>query len=196
VKDDKVVRRHGAIWVNPDHDSRRRVPSGRNRTGTLAVVSGANARPAAARPGVGWFVPALGLGITGVVLVVLGTFLPWVSSGGRMYRSYAMAGLVDRLHVVDSGLADGLLAVWPFVGPLCLVPIVLAALRRRRAAATTAIVIGLVIAAAAAVVLRYAGGLQVPGVSVVTTGPWAVIAGGLTMTAGGVLALAVRPEPL
>lgn len=130
-----------------------------------------------------------------MVLVVVGTFLPWVSSGGRTYRSYAVAGLVDRLQVVDNGLVGVLLTVWPFIGPLCLVPILLAALRRRRAAATTAIAIGLAIAAAAALVLRYAGGLRIPGVTVVGTGPWAVIAGGLTMTAAGVLALAVRPDP-
>ncbi len=172
----------------------------RTATSTLAVVSGisahpAAARPRAARPGVGWLVPALGLGITGVVLVVVGTFLPWASSGGRSYRSYAVAGLVDRLQLVKNGLVEALLAIWPFVGPLCLVPIVLAALRRRRAAGTAAIVIGLVVATGAAVVLEYAGSLHVPGVAVVGTGPWAVIAGGLTIAAGGVLALAVRPDP-
>jgi hypothetical protein len=158
-------------------------------------VSGSSIRSTAVRPGVGWLIPALGLGVTGVVLVVVGTFLPWVSSGGQMYRSYAVAGLVDRLDLLDNGLVRVLLGGWPFVGPLCLVPLVLAALRHRRAAGSTAIVIGLAVAAGAALVLRYAGALHVPGVVVVVgTGPWTVIAGGLTLAGGGVLALVVRPE--
>jgi hypothetical protein len=162
-------------------------------TGTLAGVSGAHLR-STARPGVGWLVPAIGLGITGMVLVVVGTFLPWASSGGRTYRSYAMVGLVDRLDLMDSAPIRSLLAVWPYVGPLCLVPLGLAALRRRRAAGGAAIVIGVAVAAGAALVLGYAGTRHVPGVALLSTGPWTVVAGGLTMTAGGVLALVVRPE--
>ncbi|GAA4004127.1 hypothetical protein GCM10022247_26390 [Allokutzneria multivorans] len=59
-----------------------------------------------------------GLAILGLVVTVLGTFLPWLHSGSVLRNSYEAADLVRRLLELDSGVGGALLLVWPGVGPV------------------------------------------------------------------------------
>lgn len=64
------------------------------------------------------------LGAAGSVLIVTGTFLPWLHSGRATHNSYQADGAVQRLLAV-SGPTHTLLAAWPFVGLGCALVVVL-----------------------------------------------------------------------
>jgi uncharacterized membrane protein len=58
------------------------------------------------------------LGGIGLLVLVVGTFLPWLRSGRSTRNSYQTGGAVRRL-IGTSGLIDHLLALWPVVGLAC-----------------------------------------------------------------------------
>jgi O-antigen/teichoic acid export membrane protein len=61
---------------------------------------------------------AVALGLAGLVLEVVGTFLPWLRSGTSLRNSYAAGGALRRLLHVP-GAVDALLAAWPALGLVC-----------------------------------------------------------------------------
>jgi hypothetical protein len=83
-------------------------------------------------------------GGAGLLLVVLGSFLPWVISGNVRRSSYQIVGVVGRLGIGDGGALAGLIGAWPFIGVLCVVPVVAVAIRWWRSAAVIGIGIGLI----------------------------------------------------
>lgn len=58
------------------------------------------------------------LGAIGLVMIVIGSFLPWLRSGRTSRNSYQAGGVARRL-IGTSGLVDQLLALWPLVGLGC-----------------------------------------------------------------------------
>lgn len=58
------------------------------------------------------------LGGAGLVVIVVGTFLPWLRSGSDDRNSYQAGGAVRRL-IGTTGLIDDLLSLWPLVGLAC-----------------------------------------------------------------------------
>ena len=56
----------------------------------------------------------------GAVVVLIGTFLPWLHSGGRARSSYALFEVVERLGFERDGIVGLALRVWP-LAPLLLV---------------------------------------------------------------------------
>ena len=56
----------------------------------------------------------------GAVLTLIGTFLPWLSSGAVLRSSYELFDLVDRLGFSPDGAVGWALRVWP-LAPLLLV---------------------------------------------------------------------------
>lgn len=50
---------------------------------------------------------------TGAVIIVAGTFLPWVRSGTRLRSSYEIFSLVERLGYSRSDLVGWGLRLWP-----------------------------------------------------------------------------------
>lgn len=79
----------------------------------------------------------------GLLLVVVGTFLPWLHSGRASRNSYATDGAIRRLLDVN-GAAEAALRAWPFVSLLCALAAALVLLGLHRIGA------GLALAAAAA----------------------------------------------
>ncbi|MFW2332885.1 hypothetical protein [Ilumatobacter sp.] len=63
--------------------------------------------------------------IGGVVMLV-GTFLPWLRSGARNRSSYTIFDLVERLGFAQGGVIEWSLRLWPLV-PLLLVATVITA---------------------------------------------------------------------
>lgn len=84
------------------------------------------------------------IGGTGIALIVLGSFLPWVISGTVRRSSYQIVGIVGRLGIGESGVLSVLLQAWPFIGVLCVTPVIAAAFRWWRTAGAIAIPIALV----------------------------------------------------
>ncbi len=148
------------------------------------------AHPSATRPAAP-VIPAAIAGL-GVVLVVVGSFLPWVVSGQVRRSSYAISGVVDRLGIAGDGVLAVLVDLWPYFGPLCVLPVIVGALRWWRTAGVIAAVLGLasgtLAVAALAIAARGAGS---GSVSLDPLGP-SVMAAGAALLVGGGLALALR----
>ena len=85
---------------------------------------------------------ALIFGAAGLVLALVGSFLPWVVSGQVRRSSYAITGMIDRLGVAGDGLLGTLVSGWPLIGLLCAAPVVAALLRRWVIAGVLAVVLG------------------------------------------------------
>jgi hypothetical protein len=126
------------------------------------------------------------------VLLLAGTFLPWLHSGSTSRSSYALIGLVDRLDVAPDGPAATLIGAWPFVPLLVTTAVVLAWWGRSTWS--------LVVAASAAL---YAGGIAAvlavgsSGTPIdVGVGPWlCAAAGGCFLAAAVWLRLASGRVP-
>ncbi len=84
------------------------------------------------------------LGGSGLLFVVLGSFLPWVISGNVHRSSYQIIGVVGRLGIGDGGALAVLIGAWPFIGVLCVVPILAAAIRYWRTSGVMVALIGLI----------------------------------------------------
>jgi hypothetical protein len=68
--------------------------------------------------------------VTGLVLVVVASFLPWMRSGTHHRSSYSLVSVVRRIHVTDSAALGALARLWPTV-PMLAAGAVLALVRGR-----------------------------------------------------------------
>ena len=132
------------------------------------------------------------LGLIGLLAVVAGTFLPWLTSGGVQRNSYAVLGIVRRLRFVDGGPAATAISLWPLLGTIAMVPVLAGILRWWRTAAVTTLLFGLLTGLGAASVLAVAGGHQAAGIALSPTGPAVSVAGAAVAVIGAVLVLAAR----
>jgi hypothetical protein len=126
------------------------------------------------------------LGI-GAVVMVAGTFAPWLESGRVSRNSYRTAGLLQRLLDV-SGVAGTALNALPLLALFCAAGSVIFMLGRRRTAALVLSILALAVGALsiAALVAPAAGEIRARG-----EGPAITLIGcGLTILAG--IALVVR----
>lgn len=121
----------------------------------------------------------------GLVLVIVGSFLPWVISGTVKRSSYQIIGVIDRLGIAGDGLVATLVSSWPLLGVLCFAPVVAAALRWWRPAGVLAILIGLIASALALGILAIALGKVGLTVRLDPLGPSVMAAGGLLLVGGG-----------
>jgi len=129
----------------------------------------------------------------GLVLVVAGSFMPWVISGSVTRSSYAVVGVVDRLGFADDGPLAVLVAGWPFVGALCVAPAIAAIVRWWRTAGVLCVLYGLLTGSLAFGLLLFAAGQGGLGVRLAPIGP-AVMAAGAVLLVGGGLALATGAD--
>ncbi len=116
----------------------------------------------------------------GAVLLLAGTFAPWLQSGRSRRNSYQAAGVLQRLTGLH-GPAGVALDAWPLLAFGCGLLALLFALGARRVAAVVSLAVAVGTGAVAVLVLRApaAGGIQV-----VRTGPI------MTLCGAGVAALA------
>lgn len=109
----------------------------------------------------------------GLVVLMIGTFLPWLESGRVSRNSYAGDSALRELVDVGGAL-DAVLRAWPFVGLACAAAVALVLLGRTR----TGAVLGGLAAACAAALAGWA--LQSPAHGVVRpagTGPATTLIG-------------------
>lgn len=136
-----------------------------------------------ARPGRLQFALSSALGAVGLVLIVIGTFLPWLRSGRVLRNSYETDGAIRRLLATE-GFVHGALAVWPAVSLACAGVIALYTLGARGAGIALAAVTSLVAAAVGI------GALTAPplgSLSVQTSGPAVTVAGSILVLLSGSL---------
>ena len=140
-------------------------------------------------------VAALVFAAAGLVLAVVGSFLPWVVSGQVRRSSYAVTGMIDRLGIAGDGVLGSLVAGWPLIGLLCATPVVAALLRRWVVAGALCVVLGITMATVSLALLA-AGGSGAIGVQVDPIGPSVTSAGGMLLIVGGAwLIVGVRRIP-
>src|SRR6266536_3018932 len=82
--------------------------------------------------------PALVLGGAGLATAVIGTFLPWVRSGGVRRNSYTSFGVLRRL-IGFHGVPEVLIRGWPLLGAVSAVVVLLALAGLHRPAAVLAL---------------------------------------------------------
>jgi hypothetical protein len=128
---------------------------------------------------------AYGIGASGLLAVVLGTFLPWLRSGEVQRNSYASFGTLGRL-VGFHGPSEVALRVWPLLGLCCAAVVLTVVATWHRTAATLALVVaGWSAAVGCAVLIRH----DDSGVSVVALGPIVTVAGDAAVVLAAILVL-------
>jgi hypothetical protein len=125
------------------------------------------------------------IGGTGLALVIVGSFLPWVISGTVRRSSYAIVGVVDRLGVAGDGMIGILVAGWPFVGVLCMTPVVAACLRWWRTSGLLGALVGLTAGLLSFGIVVLAAGRSGLGVRLDPIGPAVMAAGSILLFCGG-----------
>jgi hypothetical protein len=123
-----------------------------------------------------------GVAASGVAVLLVGTFLPWLRSGVVLRDSYQS---VTALHALVGGTEGVLLTGWLMVIPAWALCVALYALRLRRVSAALACLFGaLTVAVAVAVIGQrgQAGALIGP----VTTGPAVTLIGATLALAGAI----------
>ena len=129
-------------------------------------------------------VAALMFAGAGLVLALVGSFLPWIDSGQVRRSSYAVTGMIDRLGIAGDGVLGSLVAGWPLIGLLCATPVVAALLRRWVVAGVLGALLGIAMAAVSLAVLAVTGDSAV-GVQVNPIGPSVTSSGAMLLTVGG-----------
>ena len=136
--------------------------------------------------------PVLGAGLAGVgvVLVLIGTFLPWFRSGTTHRDSYQAIGLIRFYRLLDGSPLSLLLDVWVGLAPAITVCVVAYALGLRRTAACVAGVVAVLTGTVATVAIVQVddGGL----LGVAGTGPAVTLTGSALVLLGAVGVLAGR----
>lgn len=116
----------------------------------------------------------------GLLILVAGTFLPWLRSGTAERNSYSADGAIRSLLGVH-GVSGAVLMAWPFVSLLCALAIGLLIVRVRRTGLALAALCALAAGIVCVRVLRLAPnsvvGVATPGPAVTVTGCAVVLAG-------------------
>jgi hypothetical protein len=148
----------------------------------------ATKRAATEREPVRVLIQRLGAGgaAIGLILVTLGTFLPWLRSGSVYRDSYQSLGVLREL-----GFIGGLVNVWVAMIPVAAMAIAVYAVGLRRSAAVVATVLAIImgtIAGAAAVQGGGEGGL----IGIASTGPTVTLVGAALALLGAVIVLVTQ----
>jgi hypothetical protein len=136
------------------------------------------------------------IGATGLILVVVGSFLPWVDSGTVRRSSYQIAGVVGRLGIGAGGALAFLIAAWPFIGFLCTAPVLAAAVRWWRTAGAIAVAIGLVSGLLSFSLLIFVAGRGGSILRVDPIGPSVMAAGAVLLLCSGLALLFGAGSPI
>jgi hypothetical protein len=121
----------------------------------------------------------------GLALVIVGSFLPWVISGTVRRSSYAIVGVVDRLGIAGDGILGILVASWPFVGVLCMTPVIAACLRWWRTAGLLGALVGFAAGVFSFGIVILTAGASGLSVRLDPIGPAVMAAGSILLLCGG-----------
>jgi hypothetical protein len=123
-------------------------------------------------------------------LVVLASFLPWLSSGAVDRSSYRAIHGIARLRPLEAW-PDLVATAWPVLVAASVLPVLLVVLGRVAAAAVAAIALGVAHLGTAVTVLALAG-RSVFGVRVALSGPVLLAVTAMIMVVAGIVALRRR----
>ena len=135
--------------------------------------------------------PAVVVMAAGAVVMVAGSLVPWVRTGGARRNSYDLLSLVDRLGFAPDGPAEAALRWWPLIPLLAAIAVVATWWGWPRAGGAVGVVAAI-----------YGGGVGLavsradPALVRVEPGPTVTFVGALILAAGSIAAIVVgwRPE--
>lgn len=120
-----------------------------------------------------------------MTVLIAGTFLPWVVSGQVRRNIYQIAGVIKQLDAL-SGTPAVLVHALPFLGPACIVPVLVGVLGWQQSAGVLSVIIGLLLSGGSIAILLLASGRSAMGVALDPVGPTTTAAGAVLLTAAGV----------
>ncbi|MGH3434827.1 MAG: hypothetical protein ACRDQB_18540 [Thermocrispum sp.] len=127
----------------------------------------------------------------GLVVVAVGSFLPWVSSGAALRSSFETAGVLERLGPSDQPLLDAALTGWIAIPLVCVICLGLYTVGMTRTGAGIATIVSLLAGTVGAATYVIGNGGS-GAVSVVATGPLTTCLGGVVALGGSLGALVAR----
>ncbi|HEX3779091.1 MAG TPA: hypothetical protein VHX38_05460 [Pseudonocardiaceae bacterium] len=130
-----------------------------------------------------------GAGLTALGLLVLlaGTFLPWLRSGSVSRDSYQSVSALRGLPSPPTGAENALLYSWLAVIPLCAICIALYALNLRRPSAVVACLASLLVVVASIIAMTRPDASGSVGFSPI--GPTVTLAGAALALIGGIIVI-------
>lgn len=121
----------------------------------------------------------------GSIGIIVGTFLPWLTSGSVQRHLYQVAGVADRLGFVGAAPAKALIAL-PVA---CALPIGLMAMSLPRVGAFSALALSAIALGAGGAALAMAGGRGAGALAVAPLGPATVAVGGIFVLVGALVTI-------
>ncbi|MCP2163799.1 hypothetical protein [Goodfellowiella coeruleoviolacea] len=128
-----------------------------------------------------------GSGAAGLLLVVVGTFLPWLRSGSVLRDSYQAIGSVRGLTNLNAGVG-ALLTAWIGIAPFAVLCVVLFTLGLRRTAAGLVVLFGTITGTTAGVA-AVQGGDEGALIGITVAGPVVTLCGAVLAVVGAVAVL-------
>jgi hypothetical protein len=125
------------------------------------------------------------LGAAGIVLLVVGTFLPWLRSGQVQRNSYKTGGDLQRI-LGTHGLVHAALTVWPFLALATAAVVAVFVVGLRRTAAGVGLLLAIAVGGVAVAALRQH---RFGPVAIVYQGPLVTLIGATLLTLAATLVL-------
>jgi hypothetical protein len=135
--------------------------------------------------------PAVILMAVGGVVMIVGSLVPWVRTGGARRNSYDLLSLVERLGFAPDGPAEPALRWWPLVPLMVAVAVVATWWGWPRAGGALGVVAAVYGGGVGLAVTRYDADLVR-----VEAGPTATFVGALILAAGSIAAIVVSSTRL
>ncbi len=129
--------------------------------------------------------------VAGLIVLVIGTFLPWLQSGDSQRNSYQASGTLRRI-LDPPGLLGALFAVWPLLAAAAAGGIALLLLGFRRSGAFVATVAALVGGGTAFEAVRSASNTYA---SVIVSGPSTTLVGSALVLASAPICVVFAHPP-
>jgi hypothetical protein len=112
----------------------------------------------------------------GLLLVCVGTFLPWFRSGMVLRDSYVSIGVMRRIDLLDGGPLELLLDAWTAIIPVVTLCVVVYILGFRRASAAVSLIVAIFCGTIAGIAAVVGGGEEVQ-LGIDNTGPYVTFLG-------------------
>jgi membrane associated rhomboid family serine protease len=130
------------------------------------------------------------LGGAGLVVLVAGTFLPWLRSGEVVRNSYQTVGIGRRLTLLEDGVLGVLTAAWPAVGIAAALCAALYVIGARRSAAVATLLLTVVAGTVATLAMVVLPGSE-STIRVIAVGPIVTLVGAILAVVGALSLLAL-----
>jgi len=126
-----------------------------------------------------------GVAVVGLLLVCIGTFLPWVRSGMVLRDSYESIGVMRNIDLLDGGPLELVLTAWTTIVPIVTLCVLVYIVGFRRAAAALSLIVAIFCGTIAGIAAVVGGGEEVH-LGIDSSGPYVTFLGSVLTLLGSV----------